>query len=298
MISLGLIGMSEGNGHPYSWSAILNGYDPTLIQKCGFPSIPKYLECQSWPSAKINNAKVDYVWTQTQSVTTHIAESTFIPNVCKHYDDFIHDVDGVLLARDDYANHLKYSGKFLEVGLPIYIDKPIATRLIDLDLIYRKQKFDGQIFTCSALRFANEFMIDLNKLQDEIGEIRGIRGVGIKSWSKYAVHVIDPIFFILKRHGLSANIVVEDRQKFLDEGVHVIAKSGDIRLEFITTGLANGFFEITFLGAKSEKKITFSDTFGAFKAALTEFIQPIHSRHFQDAYEFNARVVKMIEAGT
>ena len=26
-LSLGLIGVSEGNGHPYSWSAIFNGYD-------------------------------------------------------------------------------------------------------------------------------------------------------------------------------------------------------------------------------------------------------------------------------
>jgi hypothetical protein len=26
-IRLGVIGMTEGNGHPYSWSAILNGYD-------------------------------------------------------------------------------------------------------------------------------------------------------------------------------------------------------------------------------------------------------------------------------
>lgn len=26
-ISLGIIGMTPGNGHPYSWSAIFNGYD-------------------------------------------------------------------------------------------------------------------------------------------------------------------------------------------------------------------------------------------------------------------------------
>jgi|GEM_PF-4815020 len=26
-IHLGVIGMTEGNGHPYSWSAIINGYD-------------------------------------------------------------------------------------------------------------------------------------------------------------------------------------------------------------------------------------------------------------------------------
>ena len=28
-LKLGIIGISNGNGHPYSWSAIFNGYDTT-----------------------------------------------------------------------------------------------------------------------------------------------------------------------------------------------------------------------------------------------------------------------------
>ena len=30
-INLGLIGISEGNGHPYSWSAIINGYNEAYL---------------------------------------------------------------------------------------------------------------------------------------------------------------------------------------------------------------------------------------------------------------------------
>ena len=33
IMKLGLIGQSPGNGHPYSWSAILNGFEKTL-RKC------------------------------------------------------------------------------------------------------------------------------------------------------------------------------------------------------------------------------------------------------------------------
>ena len=35
MLRIGVIGLSEGNGHPYSWSAIINGFDKTkeLIEK-------------------------------------------------------------------------------------------------------------------------------------------------------------------------------------------------------------------------------------------------------------------------
>lgn len=298
MINLGLIGMSDGNGHPYSWSAIFNGYDQEQMRECGFPAIPEYLSYQSWPIAKITDARVNHIWTQSKLLSEHIAKSTFIANICNQFEDLIPQVDGVLLARDDYRNHLKYSGSTLRAGLPIYIDKPIATRMIDLDLIFAQQKFDGQIFTCSALRFAKEFMIDSKELHDEIGEIRGIRGVGVKSWDKYAVHIIDPIISIMERLDINMNINLVKKNKYLDSGVHLIFKSGDIQIEFITTGLTVGSFEITLIGSKAEKKMVFSNTFNAFKAALLEFTRPIISQKFHDAYDFNSRVVKIIEAGT
>jgi hypothetical protein len=51
-VSLGIIGMSEGNGHPYSWSAIFNGYDRNEMEReCPYACIPEYLnqapECLS-----------------------------------------------------------------------------------------------------------------------------------------------------------------------------------------------------------------------------------------------------------
>ena len=39
-IKLGIIGMTEGNGHPYSWSAIFNRYDvDAMTKECPFPGI-------------------------------------------------------------------------------------------------------------------------------------------------------------------------------------------------------------------------------------------------------------------
>ena len=43
IIKTGMIGISSGNGHPYSWSAIVNGYDEIEIKKCRFKVIPNYL---------------------------------------------------------------------------------------------------------------------------------------------------------------------------------------------------------------------------------------------------------------
>ena len=46
-LKIGILGFTEGNGHPYSWSAMFNGYDPEVMEECGFPVIPRYLEKQT-----------------------------------------------------------------------------------------------------------------------------------------------------------------------------------------------------------------------------------------------------------
>ena len=111
---LGILGMSEGNGHPYSWSAIINGYDSKFISKCGFPSIPEYLSKQNFPTDFIQNAEVSHLWTQDKEVSRSIANSCFIKTIVKNPEEMIGKVDGVLLARDDAQNHYYFANNKLE----------------------------------------------------------------------------------------------------------------------------------------------------------------------------------------
>ena len=151
--------MSDGNGHPYSWSAICNGYSPVDMAACEFPVIPQYLSEQSWPEARLSDLEVSYVWTQDRVISDKIAKASLIPNIVGMPEEMIGKIDGLLLARDDAKNHLKIAAPFLKAGIPIYIDKPIALNIDALDTIYDLQKYDGQIFSCSALRFAKEFQL-------------------------------------------------------------------------------------------------------------------------------------------
>ena len=62
-IRLAMLGMIEGNGHPYSWSAIINGqYDAEIMRDCGYPVIPEYLGAQAPEALGIPGAKVTHVW--------------------------------------------------------------------------------------------------------------------------------------------------------------------------------------------------------------------------------------------
>ena len=158
-LRLGIIGLSEGNGHPYSWSAIINGYDYSLMKDCGFPVIPEYLSKQDWPKDMIQNARINSIWTQDIELSNKISVTCNIRSVEDNFEAMIGKVDAILLARDDSENHFYFAKKFLSAGLPIYIDKPIATNLSDLNKIYDLETFQGQIFSCSATRYSYELKL-------------------------------------------------------------------------------------------------------------------------------------------
>lgn len=294
-IKLGVIGMSEGNGHPYSWSAIFNGYDPGQMQHCGFPVIPQYLAEQSWPQARIADARVTRVWTQDSTLTRHIADAALIDTVVDDVEQLCTGVDAVLLARDDAEHHLSLAEPALKAGLPIYIDKPIALSQSDMDTLYGLEQYPGQIFTCSAMRYGPELRLSTSD-REQIGPLREIHAVTPKSWNKYAVHIIEPVLNMLEPDD---TIVEMKRSAGASQGsaLCVTWKSGVIT-RFVATGTdSSAPIAIRVIGARGWQDKIFRDSFTAFKAALQDFVDGIRSRSVRSPEPFNRKVVSLIEAG-
>ena len=172
-----------GNGHPYSWSAIFNGYNKSAMDDCGFPVIPIYLAKQRFPEDTIEGAKVTNVWTQSINLSKKIARATNIENVSHSITEMIPQIDAVLLARDDAENHFKFAKKFLEAGLPVFIDKPLAINMQSANKILSLEQYEGQIFSCSASRYAGEFDLMSDDLE-EMGQLKKIVGYTPNSWEK------------------------------------------------------------------------------------------------------------------
>src|SRR5512146_3247723 len=126
MLKLGVIGMSEDNGHPYSWAAIVNGkYNEKEMANCGYAGIPVYLAANR-DTLGVEGAKVTYVWAQERKIADHIAKASLIDNVVDRLEDMIGKVDAVMLTRDDPENHVAMAKPFLEAKVPLFIDKPLA----------------------------------------------------------------------------------------------------------------------------------------------------------------------------
>jgi predicted dehydrogenase len=292
-LKLGVVGLSPGNGHPYSWSAIFNGYDLDEMATCGFPAIPEYLAKQVFPRDLISAAQVTHVWTQDKMISKKIAKAAKISCVVDHYSEMVGEVDGILLARDDAENHVKYAAPFLLAGIPIYIDKPLALNTADARGLFERQLYPGQIFSCSALRYAKEFQLSQSVLES-IGEITHVHACVPNGWDKYAIHVIEPLLLLIPNRGK-----LKFSQAFPsgDATTLVAEYAAGVQVLISAVGTSKCPISIKIYGKKGWKEMVFKDTYFAFKSALSEFISGVRKHREPIDLNFTLEVVSLIEAG-
>ncbi len=292
-IRLGLIGMSPGNGHPYSWGAIFNGYDPVQMEDCGFPVIPRYLEEQSFPDIAIKGANVTHVWAQERGISDHISKSALIPNVVDDFSAMIGHIDGLLLARDDAETHAHFAAPFLDAGIPVYIDKPLALSVDEAQRMIDRQRFPGQIFSCSALKYANELTLSEEDFT-RLGRIRYVTATVPKDWDKYAIHAIDPI---LKLVGDRGELVGTHASN--DGGFSCLSATyrDDFHLRITAFGKIPAPISIKVFGELNWKELVFRDSFHSFKCALEDFVEGIRNHDVRTSPETMLNAIRLVEAG-
>jgi hypothetical protein len=290
-LKLGVIGLSEGNGHPYSWSAIFNGYEPNFMKECPFSVIPEYLGKTSFPGDYLNDlAEVTAVWTEDVVQSESIAKAAMIPRIVLKMDDLF-ELDGVLLARDDAERHLEMALPFLERGIPVFVDKPLALNLNEVHRMQAACVEDYQLFSCSALRYAREFQNE--RLNPEIGEIRRVYASVPKKWETYIVHVVEPSFHLMD--DWSEVVGMECSQS--DRGVLCsIEKESGVTYNF-ESGISDQAIGIHVQGEFGNQEFYFEDSFFAFRESLRAFIDQIRSKEVQIPWYQTEQVVEVIEGG-
>lgn len=272
-IRFGVIGMSEGNGHPYSWSAIFNGYDKEFMKNCPFPVIPEYLSERKFPEEYLTEkGEVTHIYTQNFAISEDVAKSSRITNIVNDPEEMIGKVDAILLATDDGENHYKMAKPFIEAGLPIYIDKPLAISIDDALRIYELQQYSGQVYTCSALRFANELMISSDE-REALGNIFHVEAIVPKKWDTYAIHVIEPIVSQLPLRGKLQQVKTIKKHGFH----HCLIEWENTTAYIKTTGNFKSTIDFIYYGESNYTvNKVFKDSFSCFKKALNLFTDIIN----------------------
>jgi len=292
-LSFGIVGLNEGNGHPYSYSAIFNGYDPSALDAlCPFDLIKQYLPSEHRNEVFVDDAKVTHIWTQDQSLSKQIAKVSRIPVVVKSLQDMVGEVDGVILARDDSENNLSHAEPFLEAGLPIFIDKQLATTEHEFQAILSFLGPDYPILSGSGARYSR-------KLEHVSGvvpklSVRSIHGMCRQNWIRYGHHVFEPIV------SLFGTDIVEIRCLRLnpDHQMVQIRYESDlmVSLEFISSI----HLPIQFTCFSTEEPpliVRFDDFFQSYRNMLITFTNFVRDGVRPFPYEEMIAVARIVLAG-
>jgi hypothetical protein len=293
-IKLAMIGMVEGNGHPFSWSAIFNGFNPEAMARCPYPVIYEYLRRQPAEALGLPGARVTHVWCENPAEARHVAEAALIPHVVKEATDVIGLVDAVIVPTDVGHEHVARVRPFLEAGLPVFIDKPLVDNERDLKQFVRWHREGKAFLSTSALRFSREYAECRARLC-EIGELRWITMTMPKSWERYGIHALEGIYTFLPPGGWTE--VVNTGQGSANV-VHLSHQAGVEATLAVIPDLFQSFGCLNLYGSKGSLSARFSDTFFAFKTQLEQFVAFLRSGVLPVPFPETIELMKLLIAGS
>ena len=269
VIKLGLIGFSDENGHPYSFSAIINGYEDELMRNSGWGVIADYLSLAPPNKFGIHNCKITHIWTQDNEISRQISAISRIENICEAPEEMIGAVDGVIIARDDWESHLKLAQIFLERDIPVFVDKPLTLDLSELKY-FSKFLDSGLLMSCSGFRFATE----LDDFSFNLENLKFVSLTVVNDFSKYGIHVLEALASI-DRYFINPSSITRINAS---SDIFVFEYPNGTTMSLTCLGSASKTFELDFFGKEKNSSVTIQDNFGAFKQTLTYFVQMVNSR--------------------
>ena len=266
-ITLAMAGMKPPNYHPYSWSAILNGYDPGEMAKCPAPRIPTYLGCEPTQNFPIPGVRVTHIYTDDPAYALHVSKAALIPHVVARPEDLIGRVDAVLIPTDVGHEHVERCRPFVEAELPIFVDKPLVDNEADLQLFSRWVREGRAIMSSSCLRYCKEFMPYRASIHN-LGRVAFATITMSQRWEQYGIHALEGIYPIFGSGFLSAQNLGTTEQNV----VHYKHRCGTDIVVAVTRDMEGADGVLQLCGSLGTVHAQFSDYFYAFKAQLEAFI--------------------------
>jgi len=294
MLRLAILGMIDGNGHPYSWSAIINGFDPELLKECPYAAIRDYLGQQPINEVGIPDARVTHVWTDNTEDAPKVAAMSLIPHVVQTPVEVIGLVDAVIIATDDGEDHVRRARPFVEAGLPVFIDKPLATNVPDLRQFIEWEKAGARIISSSGMRYAPELK-GLSSNMPDMGDVRWVSSFSCNSWERYGIHALEALYPLI-RDGVEGIRIEQGQDPKADiayirtcEGIHITIP--------VCSDAYGSFGAAQICGTKTSKSIRLTDTYTAFRGQLLALVAAFRTKTTPCPFSETVDMMAIIIAG-
>ena len=287
-MKLGMIGASAGNGHPWSFSAIINGYDRERFSRCGWPVIFEYLERREPSEFGVEGVRVSSVWTQDPAVSRAIAEATFIDSICASPATMLEEVDAVVVARDDWRSHYPIAIEFLRAGKHVFVDKPLSLDTKELRELLPYLE-NAQLMSCAALRYAAE--LDEYRVLCRDAQPHVVSASVVLDWPRYGVHLLDGIFSGIEFDVESVFAAGDDPR------VAILNCASGRKISLNCVGRSERTFRFSFFFPDRRVVCEVIDNFTAFKRTLTVFRNQMLERRPAIDPRLTLGIMKVLIAG-
>ncbi|HRE05234.1 MAG TPA: oxidoreductase [Opitutaceae bacterium] len=294
-IRLAMLGSTPGNGHPYSWSALFNGYDrEAMTKECPFAGIPVYLNKEPAETLTIRGARVTHIHCVGDGGFTaeHVAKCSLIPHVVEKATDVIGQVDAVVIATDIGGEHVARARPFVEAGIPVFIDKPLTDNEADLKTFISWVESGKAIMSSSSMRYAKEFL-PYRLSTRELGDLRFVSITTPKSWETYGIHALESIYPILGPGFLTVRNTGTAQRNI----VHLTHRKGADAVVVASSDMYGGFGLLQLCGTIGKVQLTSGDTYFAFKAQMQAFIDYLRSGIRPFPFAETVELMKLVIGG-
>ena len=290
MIKLGIIGYSKLNGHPYSFSGIINGINKYYFKNyANWPFIYEYL-IKNKKKLGFKGMRITHVWTQNYILTKKIANACLIKNACLSLKEMNQDIDAVIIARDDWKSHFNLAIPFLKNNIPTFVDKPLTLNKKEM-VLFKPYLKKGILMSCSGLRFSAK-ILDLKKNLKKLGRIKCIEALVVNNFEKYGVHMLDIINELLgvKYHSICK---ISPNKQF-----YKITTKNGISFFLKCLGKVDKIFEINLFCSKKNLKIKIDDNFNAFYNTLRNFEKMIKTKKNPIKFDKTINIMNTLKVGS
>ncbi|WP_343353436.1 oxidoreductase [Helicobacter mastomyrinus] len=276
-INLGIIGLSEGNGHPYSFSAIINGYDKTAMKQSGWDVIYNYLlKCDEQDFLNREDVAITHLYTQDSLLSSQLSSACNIPHITHSLVELAQSpIDGVILARDDWQSHLNFAKIFLESNKFVFIDKPLSLNADDI-AYFSPFLANAKLMSCSGMRYARE-LDDIRKaIKEDNHKVHFIEASIGSAWDRYLIHLLDAIMGIIHFEALHIEVIR------LEYCISVLIQTKDFMIQLNNRQVSFQPCTLHIITDKNHYNITLSDNFSAFRRTMGHFVDFIQGKYYFD----------------
>lgn len=173
---------------------------------------------------RIEDARVVKVWEPVRAIAETYAKARNVEHVAASLDECAEDVDGVVIPDDVTLSHQRWATFFIERGLPIFIDKPLAPTYDEAKKIVDLAAEKGvPIMSTSAIRFSKEVNDFVARHGETVGNIHSaVATAPCGQVVFYGIHAVELIATVMGTDVES----VENHGTPLDNWIHLNYRDG------------------------------------------------------------------------